>query len=155
MLKASLLIHILLASFWIGGMLFIVLILAPFLKTVTDPKARADTYQAVGKKFRFWGWIAIFLLLITGALNLYFMGISFNALADPEFHKSPFGRTLGIKLFLVIIIIAASFLHDFIIGPKTKSLNTFGAFARWLGRANLIIAILIVFFAVKLRLGGL
>ncbi len=155
MLKLSLLIHMLSASLWIGGMLFIVLILAPFLKTVTDQKAKADTYQIVGKKFRFWGWIAISLLLITGFLNIYLMGIPFNALADPEFHKGQFGRALDIKLTFVIIIIASSFLHDFIIGPKAKSLNTFGAIARWLGRANLLIAILIVFFAVRLRLGGL
>lgn len=140
---------------WIGGMLFIVLILAPFLKTVNDPKARANIYQIVGNGFRFWGWIAILLLLATGALNLYFMGISLNTLLDPEFHKGQFGRTLDIKLTLVFIIIASSFLHDFIIGPKAKSETVFGVFARWLGRANLLIAILIVFFAVKLRLGGL
>lgn len=154
MLKASLLIHMLSASLWIGGMLFIMLILAPFLKTVNNPKERADAYQIVGKKFRFWGWIAISLLLITGFLNLYFMGITFNILADPEFHRGQFGMTLDIKLALIFIIIASSFLHDFVVGPKAKSLNTFGVFARWLGRANLFIAILIVFFAVKLRLGG-
>lgn len=155
MLKASLLIHILSASLWIGGMLFLVLILRPFLKTINDPKERANIYQIVGKGFRFWGWIAILLLLATGFLNLYFMGIPFNVLTNPEFHKGQFGRTLDIKLMLVFIIIASSFLHDFIIGPKAKSLDTFGVFARWLGRANLFIAILIVFFAVKLRLGGL
>lgn len=135
-------------------MLFLVLVVAPFLMTLEDTKERARIYQVVGKTFRFWGWVAIILLLFTGFFNLYFMGFS-RDLLHPSFYTQPFGRALGIKLSLIIIIVISSILHDFTFGPGARENPYYSQVARWLGRFNLLIALAIVFLAVSLRLGGM
>ena len=52
MLKIALFLHILSAIFWIGGMLFLVAVIAPYLKTLQDPKAKSQIFQVVGKQYR-------------------------------------------------------------------------------------------------------
>ncbi|MDP2682140.1 MAG: CopD family protein [Deltaproteobacteria bacterium] len=154
MLKLSLFFHIVAALFWIGGMLFLTLIITPFLKTIQDAKERSSIYQSVGRGFRFWGWVAISILVITGTLNLRLMGTPLSNLIDPSFHRTPYGKTLAIKILFVIFIISTSLLHDFIFGPKARNSSVYSNIAKWLGRSNLFIALAIVLFAVFLRLGG-
>lgn len=154
MLKLSLFLHIIAALFWIGGMLFMTIVVAPFLKTIEDPNERSRIYQVVGKGFRFWGWIAIIILVITGPLNLYLMGIPMGSLIDPSFHSTPYGKALAVKISFVILIVVTSLLHDFVFGPKARNSPGYSSFAKWLGRSNLFTAIIIVLFAVFLRLGG-
>lgn len=155
MLKFSIWIHVIAAIFWIGGMLFLTLVIAPFLKGIEDPRERSRIYQAVGTRFRFWGWIAIAILLISGPLNLYLMGISLGNLLNPDFYRGPYGKTLITKLSLVTLIVITSFLHDFVFGPKARNSAYYSNISRWIGRGNLFIALAIAFLAVALRLGGL
>ncbi len=154
MLKLSLFLHIIAALFWIGGMLFMTIVVVPFLKTIQDAQERSRIYQVVGKSFRFWGWVAISILVITGPLNLYLMGIPLSIFLDPSIHSTPYGKVLSIKISFVILIILTSLLHDFVFGPKARNSPGYSSFAKWLGRSNLFTAIIIVLFAVFLRLGG-
>lgn len=135
-------------------MIFFVIVIAPFLKTINDPGERSNIYQMVGKRFRFWGWIAIISLLVTGYSNIFLMGISLETLLSKEFYSSAFGRTLIIKLSLVTYIVISSLFHDFVFGPKARHNALAGTIARYIGRTNLVVAIFIVFSAVALRLGG-
>lgn len=156
LLKFALFMHIISAIFWIGGMLFLVFVIAPFLKTLPDPKEKSKIYQTVGKQYRFWGWAAIITLLISGPVILYTLyGMPPSAIIDPATHATPFGRALAIKLTLVAIIVISSLLHDFWIGPKARSSPRLSFWAKVFGRGNMLIALLIVIFAVILRAGGL
>ncbi|OGP36085.1 MAG: hypothetical protein A2X87_07325 [Deltaproteobacteria bacterium GWC2_42_51] len=154
MLKLSLFFHIVAALFWIGGMLFLTLVVAPFLKTIQDAQEKSRIYQTVGKSFRFWGWVAIGILIVTGPLNLYLMGIPLSSLIDPSFHSTSYGKVLAFKLAFVVLIVLTSFFHDFILGPKARGSKTYSAIAKVVGRSNLFLALIIVLFAVFLRLGG-
>ncbi len=153
MLNVTLYLHLLAALFWVGGMLFLVFIIAPFLMTL-EPKDRSKVYQFVGQKYRKLGWIAIIILLVTGPLNLYFLGIPPSAIADTTFLASSYGRTLIIKVVLITVLVISSLIHDFYIGPKARSDRRFSKLARTFGRMNLILALLIALFAVFLRSGG-
>jgi putative copper export protein len=153
--KLSLFVHILAAIFWVGGMLFLTLVVAPFLKTIEDEEKRSQIYQVVGTRFRFWGWIAIAVLLITGPLNLYLMGIPPALIFDPKFHSTDYGWTLMTKLGFVFIIVISSLLHDFWFGPKARHSAGYAKLAMYMGRSNLIIALIIVVLAVFLRTGGI
>lgn len=154
--KLALFFHIISAIFWVGGMLFLVLVIAPYLKTLSDPKEKSKIYQTVGTQYRFWGWVAIITLLVTGPVMLStFYGIPPQMIFDPSLHSSGFGRALAIKLALVILIVVSALVHDFWIGPRARNSPGFSKIARLFGRANLIIALLIVVFAVILRAGGL
>ncbi|GMR05329.1 MAG: hypothetical protein BMS9Abin24_132 [Thermodesulfobacteriota bacterium] len=154
-LKIALFLHIISAIFWVGGMLFLVLVIAPYLKTLTDPRDKSKIFQVVGKQFRRWGWVAIITLLVTGPIILYKLyGIPVHRAFSAEVHSTGFGRALGFKLSLVIIIVLSALFHDFWIGPKARSSPTFSKLARIFGRTNLLIALLIVIFAVIMRAGG-
>ncbi len=154
--KLALFLHILSAIFWIGGMLFLVLVVAPFLQSLPDPGERSKIYQTVGKKYRFYGWVAIITLLCTGPVMLYtFYGIPPQGIFSPRLNATAFGRALAIKLALVAVIVATSLVHDFWLGPKARTSPGFTTVAKIFGRGNLIIALLIVIFAVILRAGGI
>jgi len=155
LLKTALLLHIISAIFWVGGMLFLVLVIAPFLKTIPDPKAKSQIFQVVGKQYRFWGWIAIITLLVTGPFMLYALyGVGLSTLFDPAFHSTGFGTAVAVKILLVILIVLSALVHDFWIGPKARNSPKHSKMARIFGRTNLIIALLIVLFAVFIRAGG-
>ncbi len=156
LIKIALFFHIVAAMFWVGGMLFITLVVAPFLQSMPDPKDRSKVYQVVGKRFRFLGWIAIIILLVSGPVVLYALyGISMPDIFFAPLHGTPIGRALSIKLTLVLILVVSSLTHDFWLGPKARNSPKYSLIAKIFGRGNLVIALAIVIFAVILRAGGL
>ncbi|MFQ5480868.1 MAG: DUF4149 domain-containing protein [Thermodesulfobacteriota bacterium] len=156
MLKLALFLHITSAIFWVGGMLFISLVLAPFLMSLPTPAERSKVYQVVGKKYRRYGWTAIIILLITGPIIFFQLhGVWPHAVFTPALHGTPLGRALTIKLTFVTILVISSLVHDFWLGPKARGSKNFTTIAKIFGRSNLFIAIIIVIFAVFLRVGGI
>lgn len=155
LLKVALFLHVISAIFWVGGMLFLTIVVAPYLLSIQDPKERSKIFQVVGKRYRAFGWAAIITLLVTGPVALYLIyGIPPQEIFSPATHASSVGKALMWKLTFVIIIVLSSLLHDFWIGPKAKDSPAMSRLARIFGRSNLILALIIVVFAVILRSGG-
>lgn len=156
LLKVALFLHVISAIFWVGGMLFLVVVVAPYLMTIQDPAEKSKIFQIVGKQFRKWGWAAIITLLITGPIILYTLyDITPSGIFDGALHATTFGKALAIKLTLVTLLVISSLFHDFYIGPKSRTSRNLVKWARIFGRTNLIIALFIVLFAIILRSGGL
>lgn len=149
----SIYLHVVLAAFWIGGMLFLPLVLLPSIKSHPD---RITLLYKTGIQFRFFGWIALVLLLITGFGNLYFRGLP---ITFSFFAESAFGNLVILKLLLFILILLISGVHDFYIGKKALEDHIQGnnlklrMLARWTGRINLIIALSLAFIGVALSRG--
>lgn len=97
-------LHVLGAVVWIGGMLFLGLVLTPVLRG-HPPAERAALLQAVGRRFLRIGWTALGVLLVTGPLLW----------SVRAFQITP---ALGVKLILVVVVLYLSILHDFSLGPK-------------------------------------
>lgn len=155
LLKTALFLHVISAIFWVGGMLFLTLVVVPFLKTITDPKEKSKIYQVVGTQYRFWGWVAIITLVTTGPIVLYLLyGVPPSKLHAAGISPG-FDMAVFIKVCLVVIIVLSSLLHDFWLGPAARNSAKLSSIARIFGRTNLIIALLIVIFAVIIRAGGL
>ena len=74
MVKFSLFLHIISAIFWVGGMLFLTLVIVPFLNVLKDPKEKSMVYRAIGPKYRNYAWVSIVILCITGPINLKLLG---------------------------------------------------------------------------------
>ncbi len=140
-------IHLVAAMFWIGGMLFFVLVFIPSLQEDLSNTQKTALISRVGKRFRTSGWIALGILFGTGLLSLYHRGLS---LAD-------YGKPLWIKLALVFLMVSLSFLHDMVLGPRSIRISqtTTGShrlriMVRWMARFNLIVGLLVVLAAVYL-----
>ncbi|MEO7088096.1 MAG: CopD family protein [Bacteroidia bacterium] len=150
----SVYVHVICAAFWIGGMLFLPLVVLPGIKKSPD---RIAILYKTGITFRYYGWIALITLLITGLLNMYLRGLPFTW---DFFEKSNYGNLVCYKILFFITIIAVSGIHDFFIGNKAleemqKNPNPKLKYvARWSGRINLLLALVMAFLGIILSRGG-
>lgn len=112
-------IHVLAAMLWLGGMFFLGIVGAPVLRNVEPPALRQRLFDALGRRFRTVGWIAVAIAIVTGIVNLYYRGwLHWNGVLDaPAFWRTTTGTALGAKLAFVALMLAVEGYHDFVIGP--------------------------------------
>ena len=150
----SVFIHVICAAFWIGGMLFIPLVLVPGIKNQPN---RVLLLHKTGIKFRFYGWIAVLILIISGVLNIYFRGLPFTI---EFFINTNYGKLLSLKLALFVVMLLVGGIHDFYFGMKSidemqqSSGSKFKLLARWTGMLNLLLALIIAFLGIAISRGG-
>jgi len=161
----SILLHILAAVVWIGGMVFLGAILIPVLRrTRAEGGQYAELIHRTGTRFRNVGWACLVILVVTGFVNLATRwGVGFERLHSADLWASPWGHILATKLVLVAAALAISGVHDFVVGPRaTRTLRTapgskeagrLRRAAGWMGRANLLIAVVIVSLGMMLVRG--
>ncbi len=150
----SVFFHVLFAAFWIGSMLTLPLILLPSIKDHPD---RRKLLYATGLKLRFWGWMALIGLLLTGFTNIHFRGLNLNWTL---FIENSYGQLISYKLILFALVLAVSGVHDFFIGGKAlEDINEADSkritlVARWSGRLILLLALAAAFIGVVASRGG-
>ena len=155
-------LHVLAALVWLGGMFFFA-IAAPVLRRVEDEGVRAELFSSLGRRFRVVGWICVGLLLVTGLAQLRlrgWWGAAFWGRAG--FWGTALGTALAWKLGLVVLMISVQAVHDFWAGPRaslatlgTREARSLRAFATKLARFNVLVGLVLVYFAVRLGRGGL
>ena len=134
-------LHVLAAITWIGGMLFIALILVPVTRRLEDQTLRARLVRETGRRFRTVGWIALGVLVVTGLLNLWMHP---GLLSFPRFHW---------KLGLVILTLTLSAFHDFVLGPRAGAPGADPSArvrAAWIARINVLVVLVIVLLGLSL-----
>lgn len=146
-------VHILAATVWIGGMLFLVLVVVPWLRKGSRADA-AVVLRETGERFRSVGWACFALLLVTGTFNLWFRGVRLVDLGQVEWLLSPLGKTVVVKLGAFVLVLAVSTIHDFYVGPratKTIAEDPSSAMARVqrrrasvFGRINVLLGLILV-----------
>lgn len=119
--QISVFLHILSAIVWIGGMLFLALVVVPTTRSM-PPSERAALFGAVGRRFRAVGWACIGVLLVTGTVNMAYRGVTWENFFTAQLWSSPFGTTLALKLGVVVVMLGLSVYHDFVIGPRSVRL---------------------------------
>jgi copper resistance protein D len=135
-------VHLGAAITWIGGMLFIALVLVPVTRGVEDAALRRRLVQAVGRRFRTVGWIALVLLVLTGLVNL---ALRPELLGLPRFWA---------KAALVAVALGLSAVHDFVLGPRAGRPDLHPAAraqASWLARAEIVVVLVVVALGLALR----
>jgi putative copper export protein len=144
-------LHIVAAAFWIGGMLFLPLILLPGIKN--NPERR-NLLMSTGLKFRFYGYIVLAIMFVTGLLNIYLRGISFSL---DFFIKTRYGQLVELKIILFVLMLMISLMHDLIVGRKAieqMENQNIKWIARWTGRILLFIALIMAYIGVIIARGG-
>ncbi len=156
-------LHILAAAVWIGGMLFLVLVLVPLARAREFRREAPRLVQLIGRRFRTVGWACLGLLVATGLVNASYRFGGLPALATGAFWRSATGRIFAVKLLCVVAILTLSAVHDFRVGPRASAalLEAPGSpralalrrRATWFGRVNVALALLVVALAVMLVRG--
>ncbi|HIQ31147.1 MAG TPA: hypothetical protein EYH49_03170 [Aquifex aeolicus] len=131
--------HVVLATFWVGGMIFLSLVIAPYIR---DKPFRDEAFLEVGKRFSLYGtMITLSLLLASGLASAYLI------------HGGLERRSVKEKLFLFSLIVIVSLVHDLWAGRKAIGSKKHALWARWLGLLNLLLGLLAVYMGVRIRLG--
>ena len=148
-------LHVLAAVSWIGGTIFLSVVLMPVLKREPFASQRSLLFQTVARRFRIVVWGAITILLLTGFPLLHQRGI-------PIMNPSGWSMILSVKLGLVAILLLLTLAHDLIIGPRVgrilqipaESRTSFDhamvAWSPWIARASLVLTLAVLLAAVVL-----
>jgi uncharacterized membrane protein len=158
--RLSVWIHLIAACAWVGGILFFALVLVPVVRQ-QEPGKAAVLVRAVGRRFRSLGWASLGVLAATGVTNL-FARYSPADLTTAAFWTSPFGTALMAKLGLVAAVVVVTIAHD-AAGiraaaaaagdPGSSEAAQLRRIASWLGRIDLLLALLVLFAALVLVRG--
>ncbi|MGI0081940.1 MAG: CopD family protein [Nitrosopumilaceae archaeon] len=108
--------HLISAAIWVGGSLFIGVVLAPLLKTISESiEERLAIMIRVGRKFNKIAIPSLGILIVTGLYS------SFNILNRSELLLSTnYGIILVVKIILVIFLIGVLGAHIRIIRPEIE-----------------------------------
>ena len=161
----SIWLHILAATIWIGGMAALGLLLVPLLRRERFQDVARPLLYASALRFRWIGWGALGVLVLTGLANVRMQGVAWSAWLDPGFWETAWGAALGWKLLLVGLTLTVSAVHDFYFGPKairmmqnapaSSEAERMRWWSSWLGRLTLLLSLAILWLAVLLPRGGL
>lgn len=140
--------------------MFLSVILVPLMRKFPSRETSAELLSQTGTRFRWVGWISLFVLMATGLFQFEYRGYSLAAILNGA---DLFSRILFRKLILFLGILVLSALHDFWVGPKaqasrksepdSRGSKRLRALASWIGRGNLVLALLVIALAVRLLRG--
>jgi copper resistance protein D len=148
-------LHIFAAVTWVGGMIFLSLVLAPLVRNRKAVPECMALFRSAALRFRPIVWVAMVILVMTGPMLLSLRGV---AVASP----SAWPEIVTVKLTLVALLLFLTLLHDLVLGPRVsrvsaipESQRTAGeqlAFktARWLPRLLVLLALAVVITAALL-----
>jgi uncharacterized membrane protein len=148
-------LHILAAVTWIGGMIFLSLVLAPLVRGRKAAPEFMALFRSAALRFRPIVWVAIAVLLATGPILLSLRGIQVTS-------PTSWTGIVTVKLMLVALLLLLTLLHDLVFGPQVSrvsaipnSQRTAGErvvfkTARWLPRLSLLIGLAVMIAATML-----
>ena len=157
MYQAIVYIHIVSAVIWLGGMLFLAMVMVPLARR--DAGAGFATLREVARKFVSVAWASMLVLAVTGGyLAWTHWGVRPGTFFGGEGH---FLQFLQMKTGLFVIVILLSLAHDFWLGPmmmdRLEAARASGApppagparlFVQWAARVNLLLVLGVVALAV-------
>jgi uncharacterized membrane protein len=104
-------VHLLAAMVWVGGSIALVVAAVPAIRTL-EGEPRAHALKALGLKWRPLGYAALLVAALTGAQLASY---------DWSRGRSPFQTVLWVKIGLSLALVAASYLHNFVYGPRLQA----------------------------------
>ena len=155
MFSVLVVLHILAAVAWVGGMMFLSLVLAPLVRGRKAVPEFMALFRSAALRFRPLVWVAMVILVSTGPMLLSRRGIH---VTDP----ASWPGIVTVKLVLVSLLLCLTLLHDLLLGPRVsrvsaipESQRTRGEqmvfkTARWLPRVSLLLALGVVIAAAVL-----
>lgn len=148
------LIHVLSAIIWVGGILFMALVAVPSVRRL-QPATRTEFLGDIGERFRNIGYILLVVLVITGVIQAIHFGATLENVLNGSFFQTPFGSKFAKKMLFFVAMLGVSIAHDFFVGPASVRAAQAGQeterlrkAASWLARLTGLLALGVVFYAV-------
>ena len=106
-------LHLLATVTWIGGMLFMKLVLIPAMAAI-DPPQRGRLMGGVAKRFTMVAWTSTAVLLVTGFVKTP-SGLLFDG-------STAYGTLLTVKHALIAVMIVVGLVITFFVAPRLRAL---------------------------------
>ena len=147
--------HMLAAVSWIGGSIFLSVVLVPVLRREPFASQKSVLIRTTAVRFRVVVWGAIATLFLTGPLLLHERGL-------PIMNPTGWPMVLSVKLGLVAILLLFTVTHDLIIGPRvgrilqipaesrTSSDHAMVVWSPWIARCSLVLTLAVLLAAIVL-----
>lgn len=148
--------HITAAMTWVGGQLFLALVLAPTLRKNLSLKERMPVSLAIARQFKRVSHGALGVLLLTGLWQVRYVFMS----SVGSFLNTAYGQVFLLKMGFLFVSLVLSLLHDKRWGPAMTRFSDapdspeFKAATRHMifwARLNILITLAIVGCAAALR----
>jgi uncharacterized membrane protein len=148
-------LHIVAAVAWIGGMIFLSLVLAPLVRNQKAVPELTALFRSAAQRFRIVVWVAIVTLLSTGPALLHGRGI-------PMVDVTQWPPIFLVKAGLVVVLLLLTVVHDLLLGPLISRSSAKPVCAqtaweavllrtsRWVPRLALAVALGVLLVAVAL-----
>jgi putative copper export protein len=109
-MEVIVIVHLLAATVWVGGSVALVFAGVPAIR-VLEGEPRGTAMRELGLRWRPLGYSALFVAAVTGVI-----------LADDDWShcRSPFRAVLFVKVGLSAGLVTASYLHNFVFGPRLQ-----------------------------------
>jgi putative copper export protein len=107
-------VHLLSAAIWVGGSVALVVVGVPAIRAA-EGEARASAMRMLGRRWRPLGWSAMGLAIVSGL----WLSDRHGAFASPAL-DTRFDRWLMVKSGLVVLLVAGSIVHDYVLGPRLQ-----------------------------------
>ena len=151
-------IHLLCAAIWVGGSIFLGIVLTPVLNTITkSPQEKILVMIKIGRRFNKIALPSFIILMITGIYN------SHSFIEQPQlFFNTHYGIILIVKIILVIITFILYLIHIMLFSKKieqnlVKNSEEYFFSIRSkiinLGRITVITSVIIILLAAMLDTG--
>ena len=109
-MEVFVIVHLLAACVWVGGSIALIVAGVPAIRTLEgEPRQRA--MREIGLRWRPLGYGALLVLAVTGVPL---------AQHDYDEGRSPFQTVLWVKVGLSVGLVLASYLHNFVLGPRLQ-----------------------------------
>src|SRR5215217_3707287 len=103
-------VHLLAATVWVGGSVALVFVGVPAIRTLEgEPRGRA--MRELGLRWRPLGYGSLVAAAVTGVAL---------AARDWDDGRSPFKTVLWVKVALALALVAVSYLHNYVYGPRLQ-----------------------------------
>ena len=117
---ASLWLHLLAVTVWIGPQIFLFVVAIPAIRTIADMQTRVRATRMVTTRFGWLGGGAMLVIIVTGVGNLFQIdGYTTSELLNGDIR---FARIFWEKMVLVALAVTLIGLHTFLIGPRQLQL---------------------------------
>lgn len=148
-------LHLVAAVTWIGGMMFLSLVLAPLVRSRKAAPEFMALFRTAALRFRVIVWSAITVLLTTGALLVQRRGI-------PLLEPTRWPQVLQVKVSLILLLLILTVTHDVFLGPNVSRISALPETSRtdrqkllvrtsrWLPRIALLLTLAVLLTAVIL-----
>jgi putative copper resistance protein D len=147
--------HLVAATVWVGGMLFLTLVLVPVTRAELPAGEGRALFRAVALRFRRVVWVAMAVLVSTGLILM-------SRRVGSYWDVSTWPALLKMKLALVVTMLGVTLIHDFWLGPLVSRIVVLGhadgrpsaarlvRIAPWVARAGLVLGLGVLLAAVAL-----